>query len=100
MIFFNRGSINQIDLYFVVILAQFSEPRYTVSEGGPAVQICIDMTGGIIGQAGLTINIESIMGGSAEGKRPLDETLRKIQYGPITSLGFINTPLTKGAVGK
>lgn len=52
-----------------MIIAQFSEAHYTVNEGGPAVQICIDITDGLVGAAGLTINVQSIAGGTAECKR-------------------------------
>ena len=41
--------------------------RYTVNEGGPAIQICVDLVEGVVGPTGETINVASV-GGTAMGK--------------------------------
>ena len=41
--------------------------RYTVNEGGPAIQICVDLVERVVGPTGETINVASV-GGTAMGK--------------------------------
>ena len=65
---------------------EFNEPRYTVNEGGPAVMICINVVGGLVGSAALTVVIINVAGGTAFGKTPLldclvvDLSVHKINY--------------------
>ena len=50
--------------------------RYTVNEGGPAIQICVDLVEGVVGPTGETINVASV-GGTAIGKTFADRVLSK-----------------------
>ena len=51
-----------------MVIFQFSTIRYTVNEGGPPVQICVDLVEGFLGGLGETVNVASTAGGTAMGK--------------------------------
>ena len=55
-------------LFYVEVVVQFNKAHYSVNEGGPPVEICIDLVDGAITFPGLTITVESVAGGTAEGK--------------------------------
>ena len=53
-------------MFFAVLIFQFNMMRYTVNEGGPPVQICVDLVEGFLG-SGETVIVAST-GGTAVGK--------------------------------
>lgn len=53
-----------------VIVVEFTEEIYSVSEDGPAVQVCIRIISGRVGPDGLVINVTNV-GGSATGENLL-----------------------------
>ena len=55
-------------MLYAVIVVQFTASRYTVNEGGPPIQICVNLVEGSVGTLGLTVNVASIAGGTAVGK--------------------------------
>ena len=61
---------------FAVLIFLFNMTRYTVNEGGPAIQICVDLDEGVVGPTGETINVASV-GGTAMGKTFADRVLSK-----------------------
>lgn len=52
--------------FFLAVEVQFSEEIYTVSEIGPAIQVCVNITSGIVGPGGLAVLVMD-MGGTATG---------------------------------
>lgn len=54
--------------FFLAVEVQFSEVTYIVSETGPAIQVCVNITGGTVGPGGLEILVRDD-GGTATGKK-------------------------------
>lgn len=61
-------------LIYTVLVIRFFPPTYPCPEQGPPVDICLELTSGIVGPQGCTLNVVN-NGGSATGELALSTML-------------------------
>ena len=56
-----------LNLFHAVVAVEYEATVFSSSEGGPVIQICLNLVDGFVGPSGVTVRVESV-GGTATGK--------------------------------